>query len=156
MTPDPFFNSLPEIAPAQLAELTGLDANLQRSWRHRGYIEGLGTLQENGRWLYDWFDVLIIAMMQKLYERGVELSHAKEFAGTVGAPVFFWSVSAHRPISDQQKPKHVAFLREGGEWTARKVFGGQLPEAEACFLVDCELLAASLSAPIRAKIKELA
>lgn len=154
MTPEPLFDSLPELTPAQLGESTGIKPDMQRDWRRRGYIQGLRTVSGNGRWLYDWYDVFTLSMMQRLYCRGIELSQVKTFAATVRMEVLLWAGYRISPGDPSKLVKYVAFVRtpgaehtEVGGWVARKLsnpFLVGLPHPEAMIVVDCEALADSL------------
>lgn len=151
--PDPLFHSEPHMTPAQLAEITGLSPDMQRDWRRRGYIaEKIGTLQQNGRWLYDWADALFLCTMQRLYNSGLELPLASRCAGSMSSYVMFcamhnWNIYSH-------PRRHRFFLTfksaaaEGdtyGGWATKPISDlSQVEDHAAAILVDAETISRSL------------
>ncbi|MCY1126016.1 MerR family transcriptional regulator [Frigidibacter sp. RF13] len=93
---DTVFHSQPTIAPARLAEITGVSPDTQRDWRRRGVFEGIGVLQENGRWLYDNFDVLIVCLLRQLSDSNVDLFTARSISTLIGSRVAVWAIKQKR------------------------------------------------------------
>ncbi len=110
--PDTLFHTTPSMSPAELESITGLSPEMQRDWRRRGYInEKLGTLQENGRWLYDWSDALFLCIMQQLYSAGVELPVTQRATNTVMKYVWFAAMRNWRIFDHPEKHRHFVMFK---------------------------------------------
>ncbi len=58
-----------DLDPAEVAERSGLPQASQRDWRRRGFMEGIGQMQSNGRWMYSVNDAVSIAITRLLMSR---------------------------------------------------------------------------------------
>lgn len=159
--PDYLFHSQPTLTPAALADVTGLSTDMQRDWRRRGYIK-LGTQQDNGRWLYDWYDAFHIYLMRALYDGGCELAQANLFAATLGQDVLMHAIALrypglvapqyrfHRMQKDERgKPEH-------GYWISIRFNNLAQIETKAFAMVaDCLQLAKEIPSAFDEPIKGL-
>lgn len=88
----------------EIQERTGIDPENLRDWRRRGLLEGVGTLQENGRWSYRVGDVLLLAIAVHLVRQsGLHLAHALKIAAFANPPL--WCRASHEAgrYADQQR-----------------------------------------------------
>lgn len=60
----------PLFTPREVWNLTGLTPETLRDYRHRGYIDGFGSEQPNGRWLYSLSDVVRLSITQIIRKSG--------------------------------------------------------------------------------------
>lgn len=139
------------MSPAQLADVTGLGADMQRDWRRRDYISNLGTQSDKGRWLYDWYDAFTIYLMRQMYEGGCELSRAQLFAATVGQDVLLYAIEARYPGKVHPRYRYHRFQKdprgkvEDGNWVAYRFNSLEGADIRPVgFLVDCVGLANDL------------
>ncbi|WBU53326.1 hypothetical protein [Paracoccus sp. SCSIO 75233] len=149
------------MTPAKLAEVTGLSADMQRDWRRRGYIT-LGTMQPNGRWLYDWYDAFCIYLIRKLYDAGCELPRANLFSASIHKQVLMNACHIRAPeafgpqrrfIRMQIDPRGRA---EDGHWLGITFDSLNGIEAKGfAFVVDCEQLAREIPESLDPVIEHL-
>ena len=154
---DPVFHSEPELSPSDIETLTGLSPATLRDWRHRGYIEGLGTIQTNGRWKYDWLDALILFVYREVSECGMDISTVRLWAEHVARLVTYrklmrlgyrishpryYQFSKHREFAKN----YYGEIESGEKWAGYPVeeLGAQTPPVPASVLIDCEDLSSRL------------
>ena len=159
--PDYLFQSQPTMTPAMLAEVTGLSTDMQRDWRRRGYIK-LGTQQDNGRWLYDWYDAFHICLMRVLYDGGCELAQANLFAASLGEDVLTHAVAMRYPglVIPQYRFHRIQKDERGhpehGYWLTIRFNNLAAQETKAFALVaDCLQLAKELPSAFDEPISNL-
>ncbi|WP_319826565.1 MerR family transcriptional regulator [Thalassovita sp.] len=168
---DTTFYSEPSITPAKLAEITGVSPDTQRDWRRRGVFEGLGTLQPNGRWLYDSFDVLIICVMRELAASNVELFAARRISTLITSRVVVWAIHEKGIMSAAGACRFsVAYPDDAAPagWQVETLFHVNMlnntpDRGAACLLIDLQSMGRALPAyfddllkPIATRIKEKA
>ncbi len=149
---DPVFNTAPELSPSQIAKFAGVSPDTLRDWRHRGYIDGLGTLQENGRWKYDWLDALILFVYSEVSKCGLDISSVREWADPIAKHVTFRKLNqlGYAPQMERyfRFSKHAEFRTRHpsnpqDRWVGQPFENIETvsPKVPAIIVVDCEDLA---------------
>jgi hypothetical protein len=154
---DHIFHSDPAVPPARLAEITGVSPDTQRDWRRRGVFEGIGVLQENGRWLYDSFDVLIVCLLRQLSDSNVDLITARSISTLIGSNVVVWAIKQKRlgPFAVRAPLEHnryaVAYSNKDAflGWEVVSLFQGSSLDSSpdrgaASILLDLKSMGAAL------------
>lgn len=82
-TPEPY-----TFTPADLAELAGISATVQRDWRRRGIlpsksVPGICKRSTKGRWTYTFAGYKILWLINHLAKRGFDLYDSTRLAGVV-------------------------------------------------------------------------
>ncbi|KQV32253.1 hypothetical protein ASC97_01255 [Rhizobium sp. Root1203] len=109
--------------PTELHKFSGLTQDGQRDWRRRGFMDGIGQVQPNGRWKYSAPDVVKLALARLFVSRRLvaDLNDAIRFGSYVAQFVWFRLEPDNARDKWQQKSKEVRFaaafgaLREGDE-----------------------------------------
>jgi hypothetical protein len=77
-------------APSEIEALGGPSPGKLTDWRHRGVLDAVGQLQDNGHWGYGWHELLILGLARPLVDDGLELGPAILLAGVASGIVFGW------------------------------------------------------------------
>ncbi len=145
-----------ELNPTELAEVTGLSQDSQRDWRRRGFLEDMGQLQPNGRWLYSAADAVVVSIILWLLAKRLttDINDAKNIAKVARPMVVFW-IEPNNPADEWQAHyRRIPYVAAFGANSAGdamqietfsdvgNVFSLKLP---AALVIDCRLLARDLN-----------
>lgn len=79
-------------SPSDVAEFSGINADLQRDWRRRGFLDDYGSQSEAGRWTYRVGDVVALAVAKRILDRRIVASvgDALRIANFANALIWHW------------------------------------------------------------------
>lgn len=63
--------NIANLTPKALEELTEVPPEAMRLWRNRGFLDGIGKVEENGRWKYSTREAVKLAIANHLRLSGV-------------------------------------------------------------------------------------
>ncbi|MGO7263761.1 hypothetical protein [Rhizobium leguminosarum] len=150
--------------PADLSQYSGLSPDNQRDWRRRGFLDGVGELQSNGRWKYSAINVIRIAVAKTLVSRRLvtDIADAIHIAGRVASYVWFrLSAPSKTPDKIEDHYRQIRYVvafgaMEEGDQIQIEVFEKLESVGKfrlgALLVVDCHILADELAEILRPAI----
>lgn len=145
--------------PNEVSTIAGLTPDKLRDWRRRNLLDDVGTELANGRWVYSFGDVSLLAISGWLLKAGFvsDLKPALRIAARINAVV--WNFIAEPDHSEivERSGRYFMVLPEGSieqRWTIAFPTAEALRGYPAATVIDCKVLAETLSPSLRAMIEQ--